>query len=85
MSRIELPNDARIGIINRGEAAVRFIRAVKEYNILHGTNFETVAYFSDTESNALFVKESDHAYHLNEFEGFAELAGTPYMLSLIHI
>ena len=79
MSRLTLQADARIGIINRGEAAVRFIRAVKEYNLFKGTSFETVAFFTETEPDALFVKEADHAIHLNEVDGYGDLQGTPYM------
>ena len=37
MSRPTLSPSARIGILNRGEAAVRFVRAVKEHNARSGS------------------------------------------------
>ena len=49
-----LGKDDRIGILNRGEAAVRFIRAAKEYNVLHTTSFETVAFYIDSEAMLSF-------------------------------
>lgn len=79
MNRKQLSRHARIGIINRGEAAVRFIRAAKEFNTLYGTQFETVAFYLDTENDALFVKEADHAFALSSFPGFGELTGSAYL------
>ena len=79
MKRKLLSSHARIGIINRGEAAVRFIRAAKEFNTLYGTQFETVAFYLDTENDALFVKEADHAFALASFAGFSELTGSAYL------
>ncbi len=73
--------DAKIGIINRGEAAVRFIRGAKEFNTLYSTKFTTVAFFIDAESDALFVKEADHAYALSSFHGFGDIVGSPYINS----
>lgn len=81
LTRQSLGEKAKIGIVNRGEAAVRFIRAVKEFNLLNGTNFETVAFFIDKESEALFVKEADHVYPLSSFEGFEDLSSSPYINS----
>lgn len=79
MERKRLAENARIGIINRGEAAVRFIRAAKEFNTLYQTQFDTVAFFIDAESDALFVKEADHAYNLAHFPGADELTSSPYI------
>lgn len=79
MNRKLLLSDAKIGIINRGEAAVRFIRGSKEFNALYGTSFTTVAFYIDVESDALFVKEADHAYALSSFPEFAASTGSPYL------
>ncbi|MFY7930937.1 MAG: biotin carboxylase N-terminal domain-containing protein, partial [Oligoflexus sp.] len=79
MNRKLLSHQARIGIVNRGEAAVRFIRAAKEFNLLYGTHFETVAFYLDVEKDALFVKEADHAFPLSSFPGYGELTGSPYL------
>ncbi len=48
----------RILIANRGEIAVRIIRACREMGI------ESVAVFSDVDRRALHVRKSDHAYHI---------------------
>jgi acetyl/propionyl-CoA carboxylase alpha subunit/acetyl-CoA carboxylase carboxyltransferase component len=54
----------RIAIINRGEAAMRLIHAVREHNAAgHGT-IETVALYTDAESTAKFVRDADIAYPL---------------------
>lgn len=79
MKRDLLAPDAKIAIINRGEAAVRFIRATKEYNTLNGTSFESVALYIEAESDALFVKEADHALCLGEFPHYDQLSGSPYL------
>ncbi len=56
-----LHDSSRIGIVNRGEPAVRFLRAVQEYNETNGTSLSTVAFFLDEEADALFVREADAA------------------------
>jgi acetyl-CoA carboxylase biotin carboxylase subunit len=48
----------RILIANRGEIAVRIIRACREMGI------ESVAIFSDVDRKALHVRKADHAYHI---------------------
>ena len=48
----------RILIANRGEIAVRIIRACREMGI------ESVAVFSDVDRQALHVRKADHAYHI---------------------
>jgi len=48
----------RILIANRGEIAVRIIRACREMGI------ESVAVFSDVDRRALHVRKADYAYHI---------------------
>jgi acetyl/propionyl-CoA carboxylase alpha subunit/acetyl-CoA carboxylase carboxyltransferase component len=59
-----LEPDARIGILNRGEAARRFLRAVREFNALRGTRMSAVAFYQESEAQAPFVKQADLAVPL---------------------
>ncbi|HEX8079204.1 MAG TPA: carboxyl transferase domain-containing protein [Jatrophihabitans sp.] len=52
----------RIAIVNRGEAAMRLIHAVRELNAAGGEQIETVALYTDAESSAKFVREADLGY-----------------------
>jgi acetyl/propionyl-CoA carboxylase alpha subunit/acetyl-CoA carboxylase carboxyltransferase component len=54
----------RIAIVNRGEAAMRLINAVRELNAERGSRVETVALYTDAERTATFVREADLAYPL---------------------
>jgi acetyl/propionyl-CoA carboxylase alpha subunit/acetyl-CoA carboxylase carboxyltransferase component len=55
---------SRVAIVNRGEAAMRLIHAVRELNAEGGPQLETVALHTDGESGAKFVREADTAYPL---------------------
>jgi acetyl/propionyl-CoA carboxylase alpha subunit/acetyl-CoA carboxylase carboxyltransferase component len=55
---------SRIAIVNRGEAAMRLIHAVRELNAQGEAQIETVALFTDGERSAMFVREADSAYAL---------------------
>src|SRR3954463_8499262 len=56
----------RIAIVNRGEAAMRLIHAVRDLDQLTpgGPRIETVALYTDGERGGMFVREADHAYAL---------------------
>jgi acetyl/propionyl-CoA carboxylase alpha subunit/acetyl-CoA carboxylase carboxyltransferase component len=54
----------RVAIVNRGEAAMRFIHAAREFNLEHGTTLRTIALFTDPDRHAMFVREADEAVHL---------------------
>ncbi|TCC08033.1 carboxyl transferase domain-containing protein [Kribbella soli] len=54
----------RIAIVNRGEAAMRLINAVREVNAEGGDPIETVALFTDGERTATFVRAADITYPL---------------------
>ena len=54
----------RIAIVNRGEAAMRLIHAVRDHNASGGAPIETVALYTDSDSNAMFVREADLAHPL---------------------
>lgn len=51
----------RIAIVNRGEAAVRLIRALRELNHEQRLSLISVAFFTESERQALFVREADDA------------------------
>src|SRR6516165_833684 len=51
----------RVAIVNRGEAAMRFIHAVREYNQEYATSLRTIALFTDPDRHAMFVREADEA------------------------
>ena len=54
----------RVAIVNRGEAAMRFIHAVREFNQEHGTSLCAIALFTDPDRRAMFVREADEAVSL---------------------
>ncbi|CAI9402494.1 ATP-binding protein [Aestuariimicrobium sp. T2.26MG-19.2B] len=56
----------RIAVVNRGEAAVRLIRAVRDLNAdrLDEAPIQVIALHTEGESNAMFVRESDVSYNL---------------------
>src|SRR6188472_858860 len=54
----------RVAIVNRGEAAMRLIHAVRELNAAGDGPIQTVALHTTGEANAMFVREADLAYDL---------------------
>src|SRR5260370_6394581 len=64
---------SRVAIVNRGEAAMRLIHAVRDLAAETGTRIETVALYTDSARTATFVREADIAYYL----GLA--ANRPYL------
>ncbi|MEU7908868.1 biotin carboxylase N-terminal domain-containing protein [Actinoplanes sp. NPDC049118] len=55
---------SRVAIVNRGEAAMRLIHAVRDLSAETGTRIEAVALYTDADRNATFVREADIAYSL---------------------
>ena len=58
------PTFKRIAIVNRGEPAMRFIIAAREYEQEHGDPLHTIALYTDPDRRAMFVREADEAYSL---------------------
>ncbi|MEV4108203.1 carboxyl transferase domain-containing protein [Nonomuraea sp. NPDC049695] len=54
----------RVAIVNRGEAAMRLIHAVRDIAAEIGTRIETVALYTDVDRTATFVREADLSYDL---------------------
>ncbi|RSM74316.1 fused acetyl/propionyl-CoA carboxylase subunit alpha/methylmalonyl-CoA decarboxylase subunit alpha [Actinoplanes sp. ATCC 53533] len=55
---------SRVAIVNRGEAAMRLIHAVRDLSAETGTRIETVALYTDADRTATFVRAADIAYPL---------------------
>lgn len=55
---------SRIAVVNRGEAAMRLIHAVRDINAEHGSHTEVVALYTEAERRAMFVREADLSYNL---------------------
>ena len=51
----------RVAIINRGEAAMRFIHAAREFSQEYGVALRTIALFTEPDRHAMFVREADEA------------------------
>ncbi len=54
----------RVAIVNRGEAAMRFIYAAREFNHERGTTIRTIAFFTEPDRYAMFVREADEVFCL---------------------
>ena len=67
----------RIAIVNRGEAAMRLVNAVRELRHEHEADIRTIALHTRAERGAMFVRESDEAVCIDE--GRASTAGNPYL------
>src|SRR6478672_9936734 len=57
---------SRIAVINRGEPAVRMIRAVRELNAEFGYGIKVVALHTESERGALFVRLADEGVVIRE-------------------
>ncbi|MGD0470854.1 MAG: biotin carboxylase N-terminal domain-containing protein [Terriglobales bacterium] len=51
----------RVAIVNRGEAAMRFIHATRDFNQEYGTSLRTIALFTEPDRRSMFVREADEA------------------------
>src|SRR5450755_2190129 len=66
---------SRIAVINRGEPAVRLIRAVRELNSEFGYGIKVVALHTEAERGALFVRLADEGVRLRDKGDL----GSPYL------
>ncbi|MGW1737676.1 ATP-binding protein [Nocardia sp. NPDC001965] len=55
---------SRIAIVNRGEAAMRLVHAVRDLAAETGQPIQTIALHTDVDRTATFVREADIAYDL---------------------
>ena len=63
----------RVAIVNRGEAAMRLIRAAREVGVERGVPLTTIALYTDVERGSLFVREADEAVRIHSAGGSAYL------------
>jgi len=56
----------RIAIVNRGEPAMRLIHAVREYNMENNARLTTLAFFTEPDNRAMYVREADEAFHIGD-------------------
>ncbi|MGC2109790.1 MAG: acetyl-CoA carboxylase biotin carboxylase subunit [Candidatus Korobacteraceae bacterium] len=68
----------RVLIANRGEIAVRIIRACREMGI------ESVAVFSDVDRKALHVRKADYAYHIGPATASESYLNVDKILDVAH-
>jgi acetyl/propionyl-CoA carboxylase alpha subunit/acetyl-CoA carboxylase carboxyltransferase component len=54
----------RVAIVNRGEPAMRFIRAAREFSLEHGVPLRTIAFYTEPDRHSMFVREADEAVSL---------------------
>jgi len=59
----------RLAIVNRGEAAVRCIRAVKTLREAEGSALECLALYTEVDRRAPFVRQADRAVRLGDEAG----------------
>ena len=67
----------RIAIVNRGEAAMRLVNAVRELRFEDGADVRTIALHTSAERTAMFVRESDESVCIDE--GRPPGTGSPYL------
>ncbi|MPZ88869.1 MAG: hypothetical protein GEU81_12505, partial [Nitriliruptorales bacterium] len=54
----------RVAIVNRGEAAMRVLRAVAEYDRETSAGIRTIALYTDPDAASWFVRDADEVHHL---------------------
>jgi acetyl/propionyl-CoA carboxylase alpha subunit/acetyl-CoA carboxylase carboxyltransferase component len=69
------PHFERIAIVNRGEPAIRFIRAVRQFNRENKTQLRTIVLHTEPDRHARFIQEADEAINLGEATFFDVRAG----------
>ena len=69
----------KVLIANRGEIALRVIRACKELEI------KSVAVYSEADKDALFVKMADEAYCIGPAQSKKSYLYLPHILSVAQI
>ncbi len=66
---------SRLAIVNRGEPALRLIRAVRQLNEEGRHDITVIAFHTEAEQRALFVRAADESVCLRD----DVLSGSPYL------
>ena len=64
----------RLAIVNRGEAAMRAINAVRELNDMRDEPIRVIALYSEPERHALFVRQADERYCIGPASAYLDYA-----------
>ena len=63
------PTFHRIAILNRGDAAMRFLRAAKTLRAREGSVLTAIAFYTEADRDAPYVRHADEAYPLEAPRG----------------
>jgi len=69
----------RIAVVNRGEAATRFLHAARDFDRQHGLRLCVIALHTAAERRARFVREADEAVCLDDLAGPVPTLVSPYL------
>ncbi|MEE2959546.1 MAG: carboxyl transferase domain-containing protein [Myxococcota bacterium] len=69
MDAASFPQFTSVAILNRGEAAIRFMRAAATWSRIRKSPLKTYIFYTRAEQNSLFVRMADHAIQLDESGG----------------
>ncbi len=60
---------SRLAVVNRGEAAMRCIRAIKTLRAAEGSDLQAIALYTEADRDAPFVRHADLALRLASERG----------------
>ena len=64
-----LPTFHRVAILNRGDAAMRFLRAAKTLRAREGSGLTAIAFYTEADRDAPYVRHADEAHPLDAPRG----------------
>ena len=73
---------SRVAIVNRGEPAMRFVNAVRDFRAERGVPLKTIALFTAPDRESTFVSQADEAHSLGP--AFVEDADSGRISTYVH-